>query len=83
MTNPSGSRRTFLGAAVAGIAVPMLGGCGSPAQAKSYRITKTEAEWRAKLTKGEYYILRDAGTERAFTSPLNEERRKGTFVCAG
>ncbi|MEL6541049.1 MAG: peptide-methionine (R)-S-oxide reductase MsrB [Pseudomonadota bacterium] len=79
----TGTRRLFLGTAVAGIALPLLGGCGSPAQAKSYRITKTEAQWRAKLTKGEYYILRDAGTERAYTSPLNKEKRKGTFVCAG
>ncbi|MEM7690012.1 MAG: peptide-methionine (R)-S-oxide reductase MsrB [Pseudomonadota bacterium] len=83
MKTTSGSRRFFLGAAVAGIAAPLLGGCGSPAQAKSYRITKTEAQWRAKLTKGEYYILREAGTERAFTSPLDKEKRKGTFVCAG
>ncbi|MEL6487803.1 MAG: peptide-methionine (R)-S-oxide reductase, partial [Pseudomonadota bacterium] len=79
-----GSRRLFLGSAIAGLALPLLGGCGAtPAQAKSYRITKTEAEWRAKLTKGEFYILREAGTERAYTSPLNKEKRKGTFVCAG
>ena len=88
MTEPSGqpiggSRRFFIGTAVAGIALPLLGGCGSPAQAKGFRITKTEAQWRAKLSKGEYYILREAGTERAFTSPLDNEKRKGTFVCAG
>ena len=84
MSDISGSRRLFLGSAEAGLALPLLGGCGAtPAQAKSYRITKTEAEWRAKLTKGEFYILRDAGTERAYTSPLNKEKRKGTFVCAG
>ena len=84
MKNTLGSRRLFLGTAVAGLALPLLGGCGAaPAQAKGFRISKTEAEWRAKLTKGEYYILREAGTERAFTSPLNEEKRKGTFVCAG
>ncbi|MDJ0978354.1 MAG: peptide-methionine (R)-S-oxide reductase MsrB [Erythrobacter sp.] len=84
MAYTKGSRRFFLGTAVAGFAVPFLGGCGeSPAQAKNFKITKTEAEWRAKLTKGEYYILRDAGTERAYTSPLNTEKRKGTFVCAG
>lgn len=80
----SGSRRFFLGTAIAGIALPFLGGCGAdPAQAKGFRITRTEAEWRAKLSKGEFYILREAGTERAYTSALNEEKRKGAFVCAG
>ncbi|MEM6494912.1 MAG: peptide-methionine (R)-S-oxide reductase, partial [Pseudomonadota bacterium] len=84
MTDTAGSRRSFLGSAIAGIALPLLGGCGAAlAQAKSYRITKTEAQWREKLTKGEFYILRQAGTERAYTSPLNAEKRKGTFVCAG
>ncbi|MEM1197124.1 MAG: peptide-methionine (R)-S-oxide reductase MsrB [Pseudomonadota bacterium] len=84
MTDTPGSRRRFLGGAIAGLSLPLLGGCGAaPAQAKSYRISKTESEWRAKLTKGEFYILREAGTERAFTSPLNNEKRKGTFVCAG
>lgn len=43
----------------------------------------TEAEWRNRLSDAEFRILRKAGTERAFTSPLNEETRKGTFVCAG
>ncbi|MEM6827654.1 MAG: peptide-methionine (R)-S-oxide reductase MsrB [Pseudomonadota bacterium] len=84
MTDTPASRRLFLGSAIAGLSLPLLGGCGAaPAQAKSYRISKTEAEWRAKLTKGEFYILREAGTERAFTSPLNNEKRKGTFVCSG
>ncbi|MDY7098227.1 MAG: peptide-methionine (R)-S-oxide reductase MsrB [Pseudomonadota bacterium] len=78
------SRRTFLGTVLAGTALPFLAGCGSaPAQAKSFPISKTEAEWRRKLTKAEFYVLRDAGTERAFTSPLDKEKRAGTFVCAG
>jgi peptide-methionine (R)-S-oxide reductase len=84
MVETAGSRRFFLGTAVAAMAVPFMVGCGSdPAQAKSFPVTRTEAEWRAKLSKGEFYILREAGTERAYTSPLNEEKRKGTFVCAG
>ncbi|MDH5545314.1 MAG: peptide-methionine (R)-S-oxide reductase MsrB [Gammaproteobacteria bacterium] len=43
---------------------------------------KTEDEWRRVLTREQYYILREEGTERPFTSPLNDEKRKGTFVCA-
>ena len=84
MTDTPASRRLFLGSAIAGLSLPLLGGCGAaPAQAKSYRISKTEAESRIKLTKGEFYILREAGTDRAYTSPLNSEKRQGTFVCAG
>ena len=44
---------------------------------------KTDAEWKELLTPEQYYILRKEGTERAFTSPLNKEKRKGTFACAG
>lgn len=46
-------------------------------------IEKSDAEWRAELTPEEYYVLRQHGTERAGTSPLNHEKREGTFVCAG
>ena len=85
MTAKSPSRRTFLGTALVGSALPLLAGCGSstPAQAKTFRISKSEAEWRRELTKSEYYVLRDSGTERAYTSPLNDEKRRGTYVCAG
>ncbi|MFZ4763088.1 MAG: peptide-methionine (R)-S-oxide reductase MsrB [Alphaproteobacteria bacterium] len=47
------------------------------------KITKTDAQWRQELPPESYQILRHEGTERAFTSPLNEEKRHGTFVCAG
>ena len=40
-------------------------------------------EWKNKLTPESYYILREEGTERAFSSQLNNEKRKGTFHCAG
>lgn len=42
-----------------------------------------ESVWRAKLSSEEFYVLREAGTERPWTSPLNEEKRKGVFNCAG
>lgn len=43
----------------------------------------TDAEWKAKLTPESYEVLRHEGTERPFTSPLNDEHAQGTFVCAG
>ena len=42
----------------------------------------TDAEWRERLDDEAYAVLREEGTERAFTSPLNKEKRAGTFVCA-
>lgn len=46
-------------------------------------VQKTQAEWKAQLTEMEYYVLREEGTERSFTSPLLNEKRKGTFICKG
>ena len=43
----------------------------------------TDAEWRARLNSAQFDVLRKHGTERAGTSPLNKEKRKGTFACAG
>jgi peptide-methionine (R)-S-oxide reductase len=50
---------------------------------KIEKIVKTEAEWRRLLTPAQFSVLREEGTERPFSSPLNDEKRKGTFVCAG
>ncbi|MQA31372.1 MAG: peptide-methionine (R)-S-oxide reductase MsrB [Luteitalea sp.] len=44
---------------------------------------KTEEEWRAVLAPEQFQVLRKHGTERAGTSPLNHEKRPGTFLCAG
>jgi len=49
----------------------------------NFEITKTAEEWRKKLTKEQYYILREHGTERPYTSPLNDEKREGLYHCAG
>ncbi|WP_394342067.1 peptide-methionine (R)-S-oxide reductase MsrB [Nonlabens ponticola] len=51
-------------------------------QRKEYEITKTEQEWQKQLTAEEFNVLREAGTERPFTSPLNDETSPGTLVCA-
>jgi peptide-methionine (R)-S-oxide reductase len=53
------------------------------ADAETFEVHHTEAEWRAMLTPAQYSVLREEGTERAFTSPLDHETRKGTFSCAG
>ena len=59
-------------------------GVAAPALAEEvFEVTKTEAEWRAILTSAQYAVLREQETERAGSSPLNDEHRKGTFFCAG
>jgi peptide-methionine (R)-S-oxide reductase len=78
------SRRTALGWLGAGAAASFLAACGSsPAEAKTFKVSYSDAEWRKRLTPAQYRILREEGTERPFTSPLDKEKRKGTFVCAG
>lgn len=47
------------------------------------KLSKTDAEWRQSLSPEAYRVLREHATERAFTSPLNNEKREGMFVCAG
>ena len=48
-----------------------------------YEVEKTEDQWREELTEFEYHVLRQAGTERAFTGELLEEEREGIFACRG
>lgn len=68
------------------VVTSILLSCNSSAQnkkeTKHFPISKTEAEWRASLTELQYYVLREKGTERAFTSPLNKNYSPGTYVCA-
>ena len=47
------------------------------------RMQKTDEEWRKTLTPEQFRVLREHGTERAGTSPLNSKKREGTFTCAG
>jgi len=58
-----------------------------PAQAASlprvWEISKTDAEWKTLLKSEQFSVLRKAGTERPYTSPLNKEKRTGTYNCAG
>ena len=51
--------------------------------AKAYEVAHTEAEWKARLTAEQFAVLRQAGTELPYSSPLNHEMRAGVFACAG
>ena len=51
--------------------------------AKAYEVTHTEAQWKALLTPEQFQVLRQAGTERPYSSPLDKEKRTGVFSCAG
>ena len=82
------TKRQFLlsGASVAGLGLAGALGFRSftgSAAAETFEITKTEEEWRQILTPAQYKILREEGTEPAGSSPLNAEKRKGLFHCAG
>ncbi len=60
-----------------------LFGGGAPSPRETFAVQKTEDAWRQSLDPAQYHVLRQHGTERAGTSPLNGEKRPGTFVCAG
>jgi len=83
------SRRSILlggGAALglAGVAVALRPMSPSVEAAEgSFEFILTDAEWQARLSPEAYQVLRHEATERPFTSPLNEEKRAGTFHCAG
>lgn len=68
------------------ISAALLVSCNSNAQKKSkeeqFPVQKTEAEWKKELSAEEFYVLREAGTERPFSSPLNNIKESGTFICA-
>ena len=50
---------------------------------RSYEVTHTDSEWRRILTAEQYQVLRQKGTERAFTGQLNTHREEGSYLCAG
>ena len=71
--------------ALAALLGPRLASADTKADAKqgTFEITRTEAEWRKLLTPEQFYVLRQHGTERAFTHPLDREYRAGAYACAG
>src|SRR5215831_4961416 len=52
-------------------------------EGKTFPVNKTAEEWEDTLSPSQFHVLREHGTERAGTSPLNLEKRGGTFYCAG
>ena len=79
------TRRSFITATAAISAGGWLSASGFDAQEKRqvFEVTKTEAEWKKLLTPDQFRILRKHDTERAGSSPLDKEHRKGVFHCAG
>jgi peptide-methionine (R)-S-oxide reductase len=83
------NRRNFLYASTGTLAIAAGGSAllrlfaVDSAQAETFEVTKTDAEWRKILTPDQYNILREEGTEPPFSSPLLNEHRVGTFHCAG
>ncbi len=55
----------------------------APAAPRADRLELTDDEWRRRLSPAQYQVLRREGTERAGSSPLNGEKRRGRYVCAG
>ncbi len=83
-------RRQFLSAAAVTLGLaPVVAWFAGPSAARPspadahFPVARTDEEWRRGLTPAQYHILRGHGTERAGSSPLNHEKRKGIFVCAG
>ena len=75
------NRRALLGTVGFGLAaLAVTRGTAAPSR---FAYTLTDAEWRRRLGPERYRVLRQAATERAGTSPLNNEHRRGRFVCAG
>jgi peptide-methionine (R)-S-oxide reductase len=78
------SRRTWL---IGGVSIAVLTGLwwmqDDGADAATFEIVKSDDEWRRSLSGPAYQVLRRHGTERPYSSPLNQEKRKGTFHCAG
>jgi peptide-methionine (R)-S-oxide reductase len=80
---PTLTRRRLVGWLCASAVLPVAAACGNAgAEARAFPVGYSDAEWRRRLTRDQYHILRQKGTEAPGTSPLLHEKRAGTFVCA-
>ena len=82
-------RRRFLSAATAAAVLGALGlysvgyRGARGAEAEKFEVTRTDEEWKKILTPSQFKVLREAATERPYSSALNDEHRHGIFRCAG
>ena len=78
-------RRTLLGGGLATAVTAIIAGraFSAPKDEPAFAYTLSDAEWRRKLSPEAYATLRHEATERPYSSPLNNEHRTGTFLCAG
>lgn len=77
------NKRNFLLGALGTIGTAWLSRPAFSAPDSSFEITKTEEQWRTILTPQQFRVLRQHGTERPHSSPLDKQYGKGTYVCAG
>ncbi len=80
------TRRQGLLAGAVGVVftgIPHLRLVSEAKAADDFAVTHTDAEWRKLLKPDQYAVLRKSATERPFSSPLDHEKRAGTFACAG
>lgn len=80
------NRRAFVAGASLAVLAGLLASRGGFAAGKEteevFEVTKTVEEWRKILTPAQFNVLRNQGTERPYSSPLNDEHREGIFACA-
>lgn len=76
------SKRGFLGGSIAAFGA-FLTGCGRGEAKEVFEVTKSEEEWRRILSPAAFAVLRKEKTERPRSSPLDAEKRRGIYACAG
>ncbi|RKT30448.1 peptide-methionine (R)-S-oxide reductase [Roseovarius halotolerans] len=75
------NRRSFIATTLlAGTGLSLAGRGGAD---ERFEVTRSEAEWKAMLSDTEYAVMREESTERAFSSPLHDQKTKGTYLCRG
>ena len=79
----SGAQLLLGGGFAALVSACSRAGAATAPVAEHFEVEMTDAQWKAKLSPQAYAVLRHEATETPFTSPLNDEHRKGTFTCAG
>jgi peptide-methionine (R)-S-oxide reductase len=79
------TRRRLIAGGAVGVAAVFSAACRTSAARASttFEVTHTDAEWRKLLTPDQYAVLRHEATEQPFSSPLDHEKRRGTYACAG